>query len=133
MKLLISNLADNTTKEELTALFKMHGKVKACNVVTDKKSGLSKGYAFLEMPDEGQAKTATSALKGALLAGNPIRIKEARASKSKPKKKKTKEQTKEGTTEQANQTTDGQDTKPKTQKLKTQKSKNSKKSKKPSA
>ena len=58
MKLLIRNLARSTTEAELRALFAAHGSVQFCNLVLDKKSGGSKGFAFIEMPKAGEAKAA---------------------------------------------------------------------------
>ncbi len=53
MKLLVRNLARSTTEEELRALFEKCGKVQSCTLVLDKKSGLSKGFGFVEMPVPG--------------------------------------------------------------------------------
>jgi RNA recognition motif-containing protein len=79
MKLLIRNLARTTTEAELLALFKTHGKVQYCNLVLDLQSGKSKGFAFVEMPREGEAKAAMRALNGTSLAGNKIRVKKAKS------------------------------------------------------
>ena len=55
-------------------------------MVVDKKSARSKGYAFLEMPNDDEAETARKQLNGTELAGNAIRIKDARPSKVRAKK-----------------------------------------------
>ncbi len=77
MKLLIRNLDRNTTEEELTALFEAYGAVQACNLVIDKETGTSKGFGFIEMPKQGEAKAAMKSLNGKEIAGNRIRVKKA--------------------------------------------------------
>jgi len=77
MKLLIRNLNRNTTEEDLIKLFSQYGAVQSCNVVLDKKTLESKGFAFVEMPKPGEAKAAMKSLNGTLLANNKIRVKKA--------------------------------------------------------
>ena len=77
MKLLIRNLARTTTEEELRALFEVYGKVQSCALVLDKKSKLSKGFGFVEMPSPGESKAAIKNLNGKDVAGNSIRVKKA--------------------------------------------------------
>lgn len=78
MKILIRNLARSTTKEELEDLFTEFGSIQSCNVVVDKKSGLSKGFAFIEMPKPGEAKAAIINLNGRMVGGVSIRVKKAK-------------------------------------------------------
>lgn len=77
MKLLIRNLARSTTEAEIQALFAAHGNVQFCNLVLDKKSGGSKGFAFIEMPKAGEAKAAMKTLNGRVIDGKTIRVKKA--------------------------------------------------------
>lgn len=77
MKLLIRNLARTTTEAELRALFEKHGKVQSCTVVIDKKTGVSKGFGFVEMPIPGESKAAMKTLNGREVGGNKIRVKRA--------------------------------------------------------
>jgi RNA recognition motif-containing protein len=77
MKLLVRNLSRSTTEQELRTLFSEHGKVTNCNLVLDQKSGLSKGFAFVEMPDDSEAFKAMKALNQFTLASNNIRVKVA--------------------------------------------------------
>ncbi|VAW88885.1 RNA-binding protein [hydrothermal vent metagenome] len=79
MKLLIRNLARSITETELRALFETHGTVQSCNLVLDKKTGKSKGFAFIEMPKTGDAKTAMKQLNGKDIDGSKIRVKKAEA------------------------------------------------------
>lgn len=77
MKLLIRNLARSTTEEELRLLFEAHGQVQSCSLVLDQKTKLSKGFGFVEMPKQGEAKAAMKLLNGEDVAGNRIRVKKA--------------------------------------------------------
>ena len=77
MKLLIRNLSRTTTEAELRILFELHGTVQSCNLVIDKKTGSSKGFGFVEMPKQGDAKAAMKTLNGREIAGNKIRVKKA--------------------------------------------------------
>ena len=77
MKLLVRNLSRSTTEAELKAAFEAHGVVQWTNLVLDKITGGSKGFAFVEMPKAGEAKVAMKILNSSLLDGNKIRVKKA--------------------------------------------------------
>ncbi len=77
MKLIIRNLARSTTEEELKALFQEYGSVQSCDLVLDKTTGGSKGFAFVEMPKSGEAKVAMKNLNSMTVASNKIRVKKA--------------------------------------------------------
>ncbi|EJL6834791.1 RNA-binding protein, partial [Vibrio cholerae] len=62
MKLLVRNLARTTTEHDIRKLFSEHGSVTECTLVLDQETGLSKGFAFVEMPEASEAKTAIAAL-----------------------------------------------------------------------
>ena len=77
MKLLIRNLARTTTEASLKTLFQAHGIVQSCNLVLDKQTGESKGFGFVEMPKQGDAKAAIKNLNGKDIDGSKIRVKKA--------------------------------------------------------
>jgi RNA recognition motif-containing protein len=77
MKLLIRNLARTTTETALQALFEAHGMVQSCALVIDQKTGVSKGFGFVEMPKQGEAKAAMKSLNGKDVDGSRIRVKKA--------------------------------------------------------
>ncbi|WP_070972156.1 RNA recognition motif domain-containing protein [Vibrio sonorensis] len=79
MKLLVRNLARTTTEQEIRVLFSAHGSVTECNLVLDQETGLSKGFAFLEMPDDNEAKTALNSLNLTKVANSKIRVKIAQS------------------------------------------------------
>lgn len=77
MKLLIRNLARTTTEIELRAMFEAYGTVQSCALVIDKETGNSKGFGFVEMPKQGEAKAAIKNLNYTDVEGNMIRVKKA--------------------------------------------------------
>ena len=77
MKLIIRNLARSTTEEEVKALFQEYGTVQSCDLVTDKTTGGSKGFAFVEMPKSGEARVAMKNVNNMTVANNKIRVKKA--------------------------------------------------------
>lgn len=75
MKLLVRNLTRSTTEQEIRTLFSAHGSVTECDLVLDQKTGKSKGFAFVIMPNEAEAKSAISTLHETRVAKNRIRVK----------------------------------------------------------
>ena len=75
MKLLIRNLDRSTTETDLRDLFEGYGTVQSCSLVLDRQTGLSKGFAFVEMPKSGEAKAAISNLNAKEVDGKKIRVK----------------------------------------------------------
>ncbi len=78
-KLYIGNLAYSTTNEDLEALFARVGKVESAAVVTDKFSGRSKGFGFVEMADSSDAAAAIESLNDSEFQGRRIKVAEARS------------------------------------------------------
>ena len=75
MKLLVRNLSRETTEKEIRILFSSHGAVSECDLVLDKQTNKSKGFAFVEMPNDEEAKLAISNLHESRVAKNKIRVK----------------------------------------------------------
>ncbi len=75
MKLLVRNLSRTTTEQEIRVLFSNHGSVTECSLVLDQETGKSKGFAFVEMPNESEAKLAIVTLHETRVAKNRIRVK----------------------------------------------------------
>ena len=75
MKLLVLNLDRLTTEEELIIIFKEFGEIEYCTVVMDPKSGSSKGFGFIEMPNANEAKAAIKNLSYKMVGRNKIRVK----------------------------------------------------------
>lgn len=79
MKIYVSNLSFNTGDTELQELFAKYGIVDSAAVITDRETSRSRGFGFVEMPDDEAARTAMSALNGKELEGRAIRVSEAQA------------------------------------------------------
>lgn len=76
--LFVGNLPHSTTQEELRTLFASHGNVEKVSLVTDRETGRSRGFAFVEMSDAGEADKAVVALDGTQLGGRALKVNEAR-------------------------------------------------------
>ena len=77
-KLFVGNIPHSTSEAELRALFEPHGKVDQVSVVTDRDTGRSRGFAFVEMTDSADSEKAIAALNGKELGGRALNINEAR-------------------------------------------------------
>jgi len=77
-KLYVGGLSFETTDAELRALFEQAGKVESAAVITDRFSGRSKGFGFVEMSTNAEARQAISELNGKVLGGRTITVDEAR-------------------------------------------------------
>lgn len=77
MKLLVRNLSRSTTEQELSSLFSTVGTVAECDLVLDQVTGQSKGFAFVVMPDDNEAKSAIAKLNYAEVSKSKIRVKPA--------------------------------------------------------
>ena len=78
MRLYVGGLAYSVTDQELEALFAEHGKVTSTTVIKDRDSGQSKGFGFVEMADDKEAKVAMAALNGKDVSGRALLVNEAR-------------------------------------------------------
>ena len=83
-KIYVGNLAFSTTDEELEALFAQHGSVSSAKVISDRDTGRSRGFGFVEMDDAAAADKAIAALDGSQLGGRDLRVNEARERSSGP-------------------------------------------------
>lgn len=77
-KLYVGNLSFQTTEDELHNTFEQFGEVVEARVVTDRESGRSRGFGFVEMADDEGAEAAIGAMDGADLGGRRLRVSEAR-------------------------------------------------------
>ena len=78
MKILVRNLARASKEADIEALFSQYGTVDSCDLVMDEKIGISKGFAFVEMPKIGEAKIAITNLNNSELDGKRIRVKKTK-------------------------------------------------------
>ena len=75
IRIYVGNLAKSTTQEEIQALFAQEGEVTSVDLVKDRDSGLSKGFAFVTMTSQETADKAIAKLNGYTLAGNQLKVK----------------------------------------------------------
>ncbi len=78
MNIYVGNLSYGVTDEALQGAFESFGEVTSARVMKDKYTGQSRGFAFVEMPDQSQAQTAIRSLNGKELQGKEISVSEAR-------------------------------------------------------
>jgi RNA recognition motif-containing protein len=77
-KIFIGNFSFNTTEADLRQWFSPHGSVESATVVTDRNTGRSRGFGFVEMPNNSEADAAILALNGSDVGGRPLTVNEAR-------------------------------------------------------
>ena len=82
MRIYVGGLPYQTTEHDLIDLFEQIGQVTEVSVITDRDTGRSKGFGFVEMGDEQVARTAIERLNGTLLGGRTIMVNEARERQS---------------------------------------------------
>lgn len=78
MNIYVGNLSWNLKDQDLSNLFASHGDVSSAKIVTDKFTGRSKGFGFVEMPNDDQAQAAIAALNGSEVDGRNIVVNESR-------------------------------------------------------
>ncbi|MDO5553698.1 MAG: RNA-binding protein [Planctomycetia bacterium] len=79
MKIYVGNLAYRTTEDDLRGAFEPFGTVASADVISDRATGRSKGFGFVEMPQAEEAKKAIESLDNTELCERTIRVNEARA------------------------------------------------------
>ena len=77
-KLYVGNLSYNVTNSSLEEMFSKFGEVRSAQVVQDRDTGRSKGFGFVEMPDDNAALEAIQGLNGKDYDGRPLTVNEAR-------------------------------------------------------
>ena len=78
MNIFIGNLSYNVTESDLRQAFESFGQVVSATVIKDEQSGQSKGFGFVEMPDDSEAEEAIKALNESALNGRNIKVNQAR-------------------------------------------------------
>ena len=83
--LYVGNLPHSTTEAELRNLFEVHGPVEKITLVTDRDTGRSRGFGFVEMANASEADKAIAALNGTDLGGRTLTINEAKPKADRPR------------------------------------------------
>ena len=84
-RIYVGGLPFKTTEEEMNALFTTYGQVTSAKLITDKYSGQSRGFGFVEMPDDAEAAAAMEKLNGSDFGGRKLTINEARPMEARPR------------------------------------------------
>lgn len=85
MNIFVGNVSRNVNEDELREAFEAFGTVNSASIIKDKETGMSRGFGFIEMPDNDQAKAAIDGLNGKELKGRPLNINEARPREDHPR------------------------------------------------
>ena len=78
MNIYVGNLSFDETEASLEGVFAAHGEVTSARIITDRETGRSRGFGFVEMADDAQAQAAIAALNGTNVNGRDLTVNEAR-------------------------------------------------------
>jgi cold-inducible RNA-binding protein len=78
MKLYVGNLSFQTGESELNEIFSAHGAVDGCRIITDRDTGRSRGFGFVEMSSKAEGEAAIQALSGKEIDGRALTVNEAK-------------------------------------------------------
>ena len=81
MNIYVGDLSYDVTEDDLKAVFSEFGEVDSVNIIKDKFSGRSKGFGFVEMPNNSEADKAIAALNGTELKGRNLKVNQAKPRK----------------------------------------------------
>ena len=88
MNIYVGNLNYNLTEDELKEIFEEFGEVSTVKIITDKYSGRSKGFGFVEMPNDAEGKDAINDLNDKDMNGRNIKVNEARERTDRPQQRR---------------------------------------------
>lgn len=78
MKIYVGNMSFDTSEDDLRKAFEAHGQVDSVNIITDRDTGRPKGFGFVEMSNETEARAAMDSLNDSDLQGRTLKVDEAR-------------------------------------------------------
>jgi len=81
----VGNLSFNATEDDVRQAFAQHGEVTSVNIIMDRETGRSRGFAFVEMPDGEQAKQAVDQVNLSEICGRKVTVNEARPKPDRPR------------------------------------------------
>jgi RNA recognition motif-containing protein len=84
-KLYVGNLSYNVTGSDLEQMFSPHGSVQSAEVINDRETGRSKGFGFVQMSNDDEAKAAIGALNGQEVGGRALTVNEAKPREERPR------------------------------------------------
>ena len=78
MNIYVGNLSYGMNEDDLRSSFEDHGTVDSAKIIMDRETGRSKGFGFVEMPDDDEARAAIRELNEAMVSGRPLKVNEAK-------------------------------------------------------
>jgi cold-inducible RNA-binding protein len=78
MNIYVGNLSYSMSEDELRTAFSAHGEVSSVKILTDRETGRSRGFGFVEMPNASEGEKAIAQLNGKDVGGRALRVNEAR-------------------------------------------------------
>lgn len=84
MNIYVGNLSHDATEQELRQAFEAFGQVKSAKIIMDRETGQPRGFGFVEMPSDDEAKAAIAGLNGQPLKGRTLRVNEGRPREDRP-------------------------------------------------
>lgn len=85
MRIFVGNLPYSTTDADLETAFSQFGEIESASVVTDRETGRSRGFGFVEMPNAADGEKAIRSMNGADMQGRALTVNEARPRESRPR------------------------------------------------
>ena len=85
MNIFVGNVSRNVNNDELKEAFEAYGAVSSAAIIMDKLTGMSRGFGFVEMPDNDEAKNAIENLNGKDLKGRALNVNEDRPREDRPR------------------------------------------------
>jgi cold-inducible RNA-binding protein len=86
MNIYVGNLSYDATEEQLQELFTPHGAVQSASIIMDRATGRSRGFGFVEMPDDAQAQAAIDALNQKEFNGRMLTVNQAQPRENRPRR-----------------------------------------------
>jgi RNA recognition motif-containing protein len=83
-KIYVGNLSFNASEDQLKTYFETYGTVESCKIITDRETGRSKGFGFIEMSSSDEAQDAISNLDNKEFEGRNLRVNEAKPQERRP-------------------------------------------------
>ena len=81
----VGNLSYDATEDDVRQAFETHGKVSSVSIIQDRETGRSRGFAFVEMPDDAEAESAIEKMNLNEIAGRKVTVNEARPRQDRPR------------------------------------------------
>lgn len=85
MNIYVGNISFGTNDDDLRNAFEAYGQVSSASIIMDRETGRSRGFGFVEMPDDSAGQAAIDGLNGTDMDGRPLRVNEARPREDRPR------------------------------------------------